>query len=358
VKVDAAGTKLWDSTYGGTINDNLQKIIPTPDGGYLLCGFSQSPQNTGNKTAPRRGGASVDYWVIKINADGVKQWEQSYGGDQINSLFDAVPTADGGYLLAGQSNSMINGTKTAPNRGEMDYWLVKIDGNGNQLWDSTYGGSNIDQLRSIAATPDGGFLLAGRSRSLANGTKTVSANVAGVFDYYVVKINANGQQQWDNRYGGTDVDDLSHIIPVTDGGYLLVGHSSSFEATGQKTAPNRGNFDIWVVKIDGSGTQLWDSTYGGSGAEINTSVMPSSDGGFYIAAQSLSGATGNKSLASFGNNDLWVLKIDGNGVMSEQYAYGSSADDNMNSNQQIWPTSDGGFIIGGSSAGPYPAIKQ
>ena len=357
VKVDAAGTKLWDSTYGGNNSDILQKIIPTPDGGYLLCGLSLSDQNTGNKTSARRGSASTDCWVIKINADGVKQWEQSYGGSEINSIFDAVPTADGGYFLAGQSNSPVSGTKTAPLRVEMDYWLVKIDGNGNQLWDSTYGGTNIDQLRSIAATPDGGFILAGRSRSLANGTKTVSANVGGVFDYYVVKINANGQQQWDNRYGGTGSDDLSHIIPATDGNYLLVGHSASAAATGQKTAPLIGVSDIWVVKIDGSGTQLWDSTYGGAGAETNTSIMPNRDGGFYIAAQSASGATGNKTLASFGSNDLWVLKIDGNGVMSEQYAYGSAANDNMSNNHQIWPTTDGGFIIGGSSAGGLTGIK-
>jgi hypothetical protein len=357
VKVDAAGNKLWDSSYGGNQNDNLFKIIPTPDGGYLLCGSSQSDANTGNKTAARYGVASLDYWVVKINANGVKQWDQSYGGTEAQLILDIVPTADGNYLIGGGSNSPSNGTKTAPLRGEFDYWVVKMDANGNQLWDSSYGGTNNDQLRSMVATPDGGFLLAGRSSSLVGGTKTVAPNVGGVFDYYVVKMNADGQQIWDNRYGGTAADNLSHIIPATDGGYLLVGHSASFPS-GQKTAPKLGTNDIWVVKIDGSGTQLWDSTYGGNVAETNTSIMPSRDGGFYVAAQSTSGATGNKTIGSFGNNDLWVLKIDGNGVITEQYAYGSSADDRLNNNQQIWPTADGGFIVGGTSAGGLTGNKE
>lgn len=355
VKVNAAGVIQWDSTYGGNFTDQLWTIIPTPDGGFLLGGQSNSDPSTGNKTAASYG--NEDIWLVKINANGVKQWDQSFGGTGIELLFDIVPTADGGYLLGGQSTSGANGNKTSAGNGVGDFWIVKIDANGNLLWDLSYGGSTTDQLRKIIALPNGDYLLAGYSNSPASGTKTIANNNATFFDYYVVRIDANGNQIWDNIYGGTNNDQLRSAIPSADGHFILVGPSNS-PTSAQKTATQKGGNDIWAVKIDANGVQLWDSTYGGTGSEVDPSIIAAKDGGFFIGSLSASGANGNKSTPSFGGNDYWVFKINSNGIKTNEYVYGSSAAENMLAKQSIWPTSDGGFLVGGFSSGTVTGNKS
>ncbi|MFO0399157.1 MAG: T9SS C-terminal target domain-containing protein, partial [Sphingobacteriia bacterium] len=194
---------LWDRTYGGSNHEDLTEILPTADGGYLLGGRSASGMN-GNKTAPRRG--DYDYWVVKIDAQGAVEWDRTYGGSynldnpvlyfsQADLLTSLVSTADGGYLLGGKSMSPANtGNKTAPNRGSFDYWVVKIDAQGAVQWDSTYGGSSDDEPTALVATANGGYLLGGTSGSEANtGNKT--APKRGSDDYWLVQINGDGVLQ-------------------------------------------------------------------------------------------------------------------------------------------------------------------
>ena len=195
--------KQWEADFGGTGNDNLASIQPTPDGGYILGGASSSPPS-GNKYATNYGG--FNFWVVKIDAFGNKQWERTFGGvvyDQITSL---QQTTDGGFILGGISSSPPSGNKTSPNYGGNDFWVVRLDSNGNKLWENEFGGPGDDELTCLQQTADGGFILGGYSDSPPGGTKT-SPNYGG-YDMWVVRIDANGNKLWDQSYGGVDADEL------------------------------------------------------------------------------------------------------------------------------------------------------
>jgi hypothetical protein len=152
--------KQWDKTYGGSLRDIGRLLVAAPDGGFLLGGTSQS-DISGEKSVASRG--EFDYWIMKIDREGNKLWDKAYGGNGDDEIKTMITTPDGGFLLGGTSTSDSSGEKSENSRGEYDYWIVKIDREGNKLWDKTYGGNNYDGLGSIIATPDGGFLLAGRN---------------------------------------------------------------------------------------------------------------------------------------------------------------------------------------------------
>ncbi|TAE23997.1 MAG: T9SS C-terminal target domain-containing protein, partial [Cytophagales bacterium] len=179
----ANGDKVWDKTFGGSGDDRLYSIIATSDGGFLLAGASES-SISGNKTATNYG--SFDYWVVKINTNGDKVWDKTFGGSGFDGLYSIIATSDDGFLLAGHSNASLSGNRAAPSYGSSDYWMVKINANGDKVWDKAFGGSGEDGLTSIIATSDGGFLLGGRSSSPVSRSKT--APNYGVHDFWVVKV--------------------------------------------------------------------------------------------------------------------------------------------------------------------------
>ena len=160
---EAHPEKLWDKAFGGSGDDWLYSIAPSPDGGYLLGGYSLSGFVVGDKSEASRG--VRDYWVVKIDAAGNKLWDKTFGGSGDDWLYSIVPSPDGGYLLGGYSESGISGDKSEASRGFDDYWVVKIDAAGNKLWDKTFGGTGDDELYSIAPSADGGYLLGGYSSS-------------------------------------------------------------------------------------------------------------------------------------------------------------------------------------------------
>jgi len=252
------GGLIWDRTFGGSDEDVLASLCATEDGGVLLGGSSWSP-SSGNKTAPHRG--FFDYWVVKVDGDGNKQWDKSYGGSGDDRLSDMVPTGDGGFLLAGSSGSPADGTKTAGTFGYDDYWAVRIDKDGNVLWDHNFGGAGEERFVRVLKTTDGGFLLGGPSNSDSSGNKTAPAIAGGSCpysqcdnSYWIVKVDGNGNKQWDQIYGGTGEDMLTCMLATQDGDYLLAGYSDS-KADGNKTTGGtlgRGIYAVWVLKVAAS----------------------------------------------------------------------------------------------------------
>jgi hypothetical protein len=221
-----------------------------------------------------------------------------------------VSTSDGGYLLFGDSYSGAGGDKTQGNQGSSDYWAVKIDGNGNKVWDKTFGGTSHDYAESVVSTSDGGYLLVGYSYSGAGGDK--SQNSQGGYDYWAVKIDANGNKVWDKTFGGNGGDEAQSVVTTSDGGYLLVGYSAS-GAGGDKSQNSQGYTDYWAVKIDGNGNKVWDKTFGGTSHDYAQSVVSTSDGGYLLVGDSGSGAGGDKTQGNQGSDDYWAVKIDANG---------------------------------------------
>jgi hypothetical protein len=298
VKTDAAGNMLWNRTYGGTSYGQAFSLVQTSDGGYALAGDVASS-----------GAISSDMWLVRTDGVGNMLWNKTYGGTNDEEAYSLVRTDDGGYALAGYTNSF--------GAGSNDFYFVKTDEFGNMLWNRTYGGTSIDGANSVVQTGDGGYALAGYARSFG----------AGEYDMWLVRTDGVGNMLWNKTYGGIGSDAANSVVKTYDGGYALAGYSDSF---GSAT-------EVWLVKTNGSGNMEWGRTYGGSNYdEIANSVVQTKDGGYALAG----------SAASFGagGTDMWLVKTDAAGNMLWNRTYGGTNDEKAFSLVQ---TSDGGYALAG-----------
>ncbi len=303
VKTNTSGNIQWQNTIGGFSDDFLSSIRQTADGGYILAGYSGSPVS-GDKTENSIGAS--DYWIVKTNVSGIIQWQNTIGGIHLDELYSARQTTDGGYILAGRSQSDISGDKTENCLGDWDYWIVKTDATGNIQWQNTIGGSLIDEMYSVKQTVDGGYILGGSSRSHISGDKTEDTN--GWLDYWLLKTDATGNIQWQNSIGGGFDDELYSIQQTADGGYILGGSSVS-DISGDKTENSIGGTDYWIVKTDAIGNILWQNTIGGLSFDVLQSVYQTADGGYILGGYSESDISGDKTEDSNGDNDYWIVKL-------------------------------------------------
>lgn len=330
----------WQNSFGGNRGEDLRSVEQTADGGYIISGDSFS-DISGNKTTAGYG--SRDRWIIKTDANGNKIWEQTFGGNALDYLSELQQTSDGGFVLMGYSSSGVTGNKTSTNYGAVDGWVVKTDGNGSKVWEQSYGGTSSDAMLRIHQTTDGGYLLTGYSNSGISGNKTNPTY--GGFDYWVVKIDAGGNKLWDKSFGGSTNETLYTSLLTSDGSCILCGTSIS-GVSGNKTGPNYGGTDAWIVKIDPAGNKLWDKSFGGSANETINILKHTADGGYILGGQSESGVSGNKTSAGYGGIDFWVVKIDGNGNKVWDKSFGTTGDDYLNCLEQ---DGDGGYLLGGGA---------
>lgn len=336
----------WQNTIGGSNLDELHAIKQTADGGYILCGWSES-NVSGDKTENSNGGR--DYWIIKLDALGNIAWQNTIGGSDFEDSYSIQPTTDGGYILGGRSDSPISGDKTENTNGLLDYWIIKLDGSGNIVWQNSIGGSSQDQLTSLQQTSDGGYILGGFSASSISGDKTENS-FGSTNDYWVLKLDPMGNIVWQNTIGGNGVmgygmDDLRSIKQTSDGGYILGGSSNS-NLSGDKTEGSLGEEDYWVIKLDNLGNIQWQNTIGGNSYDYLYSVEQTSDGGYILGGYSLSNISGDKTENCIGGYDYWVVKLDPTGNIQWQNTIGGNSSDLLFFVQQ---TSDGGYALGGSS---------
>ncbi|HWN96304.1 MAG TPA: T9SS C-terminal target domain-containing protein [Methylomirabilota bacterium] len=340
----------WERSFGGSDADFSHVSEATSDGGCIIGGYSYSDVS-GSKTSASFG--SGDFWVVKLDASGNKQWDRSCGGTNLDRITSLQQTSDGGYILGGLSFSAVSGNKTSAHHGAADYWVVKLGPAGNKQWDKSYGGSSNDLLRSVQPADDGGYILGGVSLSGVSGNKSSAS--FGSDDYWIVKLNASGNKQWEKTYGGSDSDELHALQPTGDGGCIIGGYSFS-GVSGNKTSANFGNgaSDYWIVKLDASGNKQWEKSYGGDDADELYSLQQTADGGFILGGHSYSDVSGNKSSGSFGSHDYWVVKLDAGGNKQWDKSYGGDDSDHLHSVQQ---TIEGGYILGGLSSSRVSANK-
>ncbi|PSR52709.1 hypothetical protein AHMF7605_03795 [Adhaeribacter arboris] len=355
-----AQTKIWDKTIGGKSNEQLTYAQQTSDGGYILGGTSQSGIN-GDKTTASKGGQ--DYWIVKLKADGTKTWDKTFGGNKNDLLTSLQQTKDGGYILGGFSLSGKSGDKSEASRDNLkniefnrgDYWIIKLNADGTKVWDKTIGGDSRDEFSSLQQTSDGGYVLGGSSLSSNSGDKSESNK--GLYDYWVVKLKADGTKVWDNTIGGNRFDKLNSVQQTSDGGYI-VGGSSESNISGDKTENNKEvlhyySADYWIVKLTSDGTKAWDKTLGGENNDELRSLQQTKDG-YVLGGSSNSDSSGDKTEHRKGGtdgggnitNDYWVVKIKANGNKVWDKTIGGNNNDVLTSLQQ---TSDGGYLLGGSS---------
>jgi gliding motility-associated-like protein len=340
IKTDRNGTKLWDKVFGGNKEDKIWSVLPLANGDFLMGGSSSS-DSSGNKTSPNIGGS--DFWLFKMTAEGDKIWEKTVGGTEDDHLFVLSTFTDNNWLLAGYTNSGISGNKTTDSLGLNDAWAMKMDAEGNIIWQQLFGGDKLDNFYDAIQTQDGGFILGGSSSSGITSTKT--ENCRGLVDYWIIKIDEDGNKEWDKRYGGNNVDQLEEIIATKDGNYLLTGASLS-NVSYDHYAPGRGGFDYWLVKINPEGKQIWDKTYGGSQFDGPNKVMETPTGTIFIGGTSDSPVNGTKKSENLGGYDFWLLYIDENGNQIWDKTYGGSKYDAMT---EIIITENSSLLLAGHS---------
>ncbi len=250
VKIDDSGNKIWDRTYGGTKNDVLTTMLHSDDGGIILGGWSNS--NIGaEKSEDSRGG--YDYWIIKIDSIGNKIWDKTFGGGMDDILENITQTLDGGFILTGYSFSGIGGEKSESNWDNTlitsDYWIVKIDGNGNKIWDKRYGGSSRDELFSFSpstGTDDGNLLICGFSYSPSDGDKTQTNLPSGSRNFWIISINSlTHKKNWDQTIF---VDPGYGHIRTTSDNNFIIWCATTTGIFGDKTQPGKGSEDYWMAK--------------------------------------------------------------------------------------------------------------
>jgi len=319
IKTDASGNVQWAKTYGGTGDDRAYSVQQTSDGGYIVAGYTYS-----------LGAGGRDFFLVKTDANGNLQWAKTYGGTSWEEAYSVRQTSDGGYIVAGWTVSF--------GAGLGDFFLIKTDANGNVQWAKTYGGTDSDWARFVQQTSDGGYIVAGWTQSFGAGSRDIlliktdaNGNVqwaktyggtsyerafsvqqtsdggyivagytwsfgAGFSDLFLIKTDASGNLQWAKTYGGTGIDSTISVQQTSDGGYIVAGWTDSFGA---------GSWDILLIKTDANGNVQWAKTYGGTDWDFAYSVQQTSDGGYIVAGITYSFGAGG--------SDFFLIKTDANG---------------------------------------------
>ncbi|MEW6157825.1 MAG: hypothetical protein AB1813_10355 [Verrucomicrobiota bacterium] len=357
IRTDAQGTIQWDRAFGGNDDERLLLVAELPNGTLRLGGHSLS-RDSSNKSMPAKGawlldldasgekllervltqesdppievlqtaldgsffaGATVnplgpenpngaDFWILRVNANGERIFEMVLGGPGPEKLSVLQPIADGGVLLGGNSASPPGRDKSSPYFGGLgDYWIVRLDAAGFKLWENSFGGEGEDRLHAVVSLADGGFLIGGSSNSLPGGNKS-SPNF-GSSDFWIVRVAANGARLWDRSYGGGDLEELAGVEWMQSGGFLLSGSSSSAPGASKLSAA-AGLLDYWLVRIDSEGRKLWEKSFGGADRDQLAGVRQLADGGLLLGGSSESPASGIKTAAQWGGIDFWVLRLE------------------------------------------------
>ncbi len=320
----------WQKCYGGTQGESSYAIQQTSDGGYVVCGFTES--YAGQITSAFSG---RDMLIIKLDANGTLTWHTVVGGNGDDIALSIQETKTNGYIITGMTSST-NGMVTG-NHGDYDYWVVALDNAGNFMWQKTYGGSGYDRANSIRETADGGYIIAGESNS-TDGDITGSH---GLYEAWIIKTGATGNIMWQRSYGGSGGESAREIKQTPDGGYIVAGHAASSD--GDVINPSGAAGGAWILKLNASGGIEWQKLYGApSGGQNANSVCLTSDGGYAIT--SVSYGSGGDVPVNYGYSDYWVMKLDATGNLSWQKSYGGQNHDEA---YCIVQTIEGGYAIMG-----------
>ena len=275
IKTNSNGGEEWNQNFGGSNADVGLSVAQLTDGGYIVTGYTES-----------LGSDAKDAWLYKTDMQGNALVIELFGGSGDDIGESVLQTNDGGYIVTGYTESFGNGSN--------DIWLIKTDSDCNQEWSRTFGGSNNDFGKSVRQTNDGGYIVTGWTNSSGNGN----------YDSWLIKTNSNGNEEWSQTFGGTDIDVGESVLQTNDGGYIVTGWTNS---------SGSGNYDSWLIKTNSNGNEEWNQTFGGTDIDIGESVRQTNDGGYIVAGWTNSSGSGGY--------DFWLIKTDpeGNAGSSVQY---------------------------------------
>ncbi|TXG36896.1 hypothetical protein [Seonamhaeicola maritimus] len=326
-------------TFGGSKNESGRSLIKTSDGGYAILGYTQSADgDISGKTDE-----SFDFLLLKFNQSHAIEWQKTYGGSNDDRGSSIIQTSDSGFVILGSSKS--NDGNVTTNNGFNDFWVLKTDDSGNIAWEKSFGFSGADDGISIIETADNGFLLIGVLDVSASGgqgnSKSYSYKRHAGGDYWAIKLNSTGKQEWTRYFGGSFTDTPFDVVQTNDNGYILIGSSDSDDVD---IKTNKGSYDFWVIKISETGALIWEKSFGGSQTDEARAITKTNDGNYLIV-----GDTRSNDIDVSANNgaaDFWVIKISPDGNLIWEKTFGGSSFD---ASRSVSKTQDGGFIICGSS---------
>ncbi|NNK39531.1 MAG: hypothetical protein HKP45_02630 [Winogradskyella sp.] len=317
--VNTDGDILWTKTYGGSGDDRGQKLIQTSDGGFAMAGYSMSSDGDASNNE-----GFHDNWLVKTDSQGNLLWEQSFGYSGHDHAYTLIETADGGFFMAGFLDVTASGGEGNTNRsvstnrhGVGEMWCHKLDAQGNVEWQRYFGGSSNDRAYGAVQANDGGYVVTGYTES----TDFDITSSKGSYDYWVIKLTANGELVWSKNLGGEGIDQSRSITKIIDGNYIIAGNTFS---TNGDINTNLGSSDYWIVKINDFGEIIWEKTLGGIDFDYATSIKPCSTG--YLVSGYSRSQSGDLNI-NYGDNDYWIIKIDEQGKLLWQKNFGGSSID-------------------------------
>jgi gliding motility-associated-like protein len=344
VRIDSTGKKLWDKRYSSGDNDYNDVCLAAVQNteGYLLVGEKNTGVNiyTDNPVDGHR-----DIWVVQIRPSGEVIWEKSYGADGEDQAFSIVKLSDGDYIIGGHTDSKPDGiNKTSEAKGNRDIWLIRIKPNGNVVWERSYGGNGKDEYPYLTVTQDGNVIVAASSTSSESGDK--KSKTKGSKDFWILKISpTNGNIIWEKDYGANDLEELHNVLELKDGSLIVCGNSES-GVFGDKTTPNYGQADYWIIKLDKDGNKIWDRSFGGSGPDRAINLDQNKTGYFLVCGQSQSNPSGTKEDSAKGAIDFWILYLKDNGDLVWEKNIGGYLNDPV---FKMVKFKDGSYLVCGLS---------
>ena len=301
----AQADSLWNTHQGGFQHDYANAMRPTDDGGLIVVGTTAS-----------YGSGAGDVWLLKYDSQHELIWSRTFGGSSIDQGWGVRQTVDGGYVIAGMTQSS--------GAGNADGWLIKTDAEGNMIWNQTFGSSTYDWLTSVDLAQDDGFILGG-----------IKGTSNALDEGWLIKTDSLGNVQWQRTYGWNDYDQIFSVIATDDGGYAMTGNSNPSAGGRSRT---------WVVRTNESGDSLWSRVYGGDWGAGGRSIVQTFDGGFAV------GGTWRE--FHDGDNDFRLIRIDADGDTLWTGSYGNQYHDECNAMIQ---TSRGEFILAGHKSTGWSA---
>jgi hypothetical protein len=349
IKTDSDGNEQWNKTYGGIDRDSSGNVKQSVDGGYIFIGRTSSYGAAASVQSIYENGDSDNVWLVKTDSEGNELWNRTFGGSDLDAGSSVQQSKDGGYILLGVTYSY--------GVGNLDAWLIKTDSNGTELWNRTFGGPGYDWGNSLLVTKDDEYIIGG-----------VFDSQDSDYDVWLIKTDPNGTELWNKTFGGSKSDWGASIQQTNDDGYVIIGDTESF-------GTDDANHSIWLIRTDSMGVELWNKTIpvcsitlpnvsmsfrGGAGV-----VQQTEDGGYIILGtnnsckmpiysdllnRTGSNVTGMRMIRLLRFDDAWLIKTDSNGNRLWDKTFGGSGNDYGTS---IYQAGDGTYVIAGSTNGSY-----
>jgi len=335
------GTLAWVESFGGSGIDQATGVISTDDGAFMVVGSTYS--NDGHFTG-LKSTTDADYFLMRVRPDGGVDWTKVYGGGDDELATGITKTSDGGYVLVGYSRS--DNCFTGSNGGFHDYYILKVDAQGNEIWCQNFGYPGSDQAQNIIETREGDLMVTGffdvsASGGQGNDDRENAGTLHGVGEYWGIKLDADGQFFWKRYFGGSNNDRSYNVMQTNDGGFVIIGASESddFDIT-----DSRGSYDYWGVKLSAEGDLEWTRSFGGSEIDIAYDIATTLDGNFLIVGDARS--NDQDVSTNYGNADIWLVAIDPQGNLIWEKSLGGSMFDSA---KDLLPMNNNLYCVTGSS---------